>query len=311
DLLDVSRISTGRIELRREPTDLTDVLTSAVETSRPLIAAGNHRLTVQTTAEPVLLHADPVRLAQVFSNLLNNAAKYSEPGGSVTLTARREAEEVVVSVRDTGVGIPAEMLPRIFDLFTQVDRTLEKSQGGLGIGLALVRRLLGLHGGSITAHSEGMNRGSEFIVRLPTLETSPLADAAQQAGAVGRAGECVGHRVLVVDDNRDSCASLAKLLTLLGNEVWQAHDGFEALTTVATHCPEVVVMDIGMPGLNGYEVARRLRSDPVTKNTTLIALTGWGQDDDRRRSREAGFDHHLVKPVDLAAVKAILAGVAR
>jgi PAS domain S-box-containing protein len=307
DLMEVSRITSGKIELQRAPVALSAVLESAIETSRPLIESAGHRLEVDVDAEPALvLDADAMRLAQVFSNLLNNAAKYTEAGGRIMLRARRDGERVVVSVRDTGIGIAPEMLPRVFDLFTQADRPGSRQQGGMGIGLSLVRSLLALHGGSVEAHSEGLGRGSEFVVRLPLGGTVvPAAgEPPRQRGAAALPGAA---RVLVVDDSHDAADSLGALLDLLGADVEVAYDGPSALAVFDTYQPAVTLLDIGMPGMDGLEVARRVRARG--NRTMLVALTGWGQAHDRERSREAGFDHHLVKPVDVGALKALLATV--
>jgi CheY-like chemotaxis protein/two-component sensor histidine kinase len=305
DLLDLSRISQGKIVLRKERVELAAVVGSAVEASRPLIEKWGHELTVTLPPEPVLLEADPVRLAQVLLNLLNNAAKYTNQGGRIGLTAEREGEAVLVRVKDTGIGIPAEMLPRVFEMFTQVEQSQERSQGGLGIGLTLVQRLVQLHGGTVEAHSDGPGKGSEFVVRLPV--AGPARARGPQGAADG--GQVVAPpacRILVVDDNRDAADSLAVLLRMMGHEVHTAHDGLEAVGAVAVLQPDVVLLDIGLPKLNGYEVARRVRQGRA-EGVVLIALTGWGQEEDRRRSREAGFDHHLTKPVELAALQQLLA----
>jgi len=325
DLLDVSRISRGKIDLRLERVELAAIVAQAVETCRPVIDAAQHQLTVRLPARPVFLDADSVRLAQVFGNLLNNACKYSEPGGRIALDAEvvaggqwpavggaREAAgpwpltspQVLVSVKDTGFGIPPEMLPNIFEMFTQVDRSLERTQGGLGIGLTLVQRLVEMHGGAVCAHSAGLGQGSEFVVRLPILgeeQQRPTAPPAQQPTAM------TARRILVVDDNRDSATSLAMLLQLTGNETHIAHDGLEALAAAAKFHPDVVLLDLGMPKLNGYETARRIREQPWGKDMVLVALTGWGQEEDRRKSSEAGFNGHMVKPVDYADLTKLLA----
>ena len=305
DLLDVSRISRGKLDLRLERVELAAVLSSALETSRPLIEAGGHALTVVLPPDPILLDADMTRLAQVFANVLNNAAKYSDPGGRIAVVAELRGDAAVVSVRDTGVGIPPDMIPTIFDLFTQVDRSLEKSQGGLGIGLSLVKRLVEMHGGTVEARSDGQGLGSEFAVRLPVIAGEPTAEPPRPIGA--SEAPSVRRRIAVADDNVDSAESLGQLLELLGNDVRTANDGMAAVALAAEFRPDVILLDIGMPKLNGYEACRRIREQPWGKTAVIIALTGWGQDDDRRLSKEAGFDHHLVKPVDPAELERLLA----
>jgi PAS domain S-box-containing protein len=304
DLMDVSRITRGKITLRKERVELAGVVQQAVETSRPVIEASGHELTIHVSPQPIFVEADVIRLAQVIANLLNNAAKYTERDGQITLVVQRQEREAVVSVRDTGVGIPAHMLPRVFDLFTQVDRSLERSQGGLGIGLTLVKRLVEMHGGSIEAHSDGHGRGSEFVVRLPVVLT--LAEE-QQAEGGAAASSVARRRILVVDDNRDAALSLAMILQMMGNETQTAHDGLEAIDVAAAFRPDVILLDIGMPKLNGYDTCRRIRAQPWGKHVMIVALTGWGQDEDKRRSQEAGFTCHLVKPVEPAALEALLA----
>ncbi len=306
DLLDVSRISHGKIELRREHVELAAVIQQAVESSRPAIDKFRHALTVNLPSAPIYLYADPVRMAQAFGNLLNNATKYSEPGGRIAVTAEQREFEVVISIKDSGLGISPEMLPNIFDMFTQSDDAIERAHGGLGIGLTLVRRLVELHKGSVSARSDGLGCGSEFVVRLPmTLSEPPALAAPPAAPAPARAA--TGRRVLVVDDNRDSAASMAMLMEINGNETRMAHDGLEALEAASAFRPDVVLLDIGLPELNGYEVARRIRQQPWGADVLLIALTGWGQDEDRRKSGEAGFNGHLVKPVDFAVLTKLLA----
>jgi signal transduction histidine kinase/DNA-binding response OmpR family regulator len=302
DLLDVSRITRGKIRLQVGPLAVADVVASAVETSRPLIEDHHHNLTVAMPEEPVFLQGDPARLAQVLSNLLNNAAKYTPDGGHIFLTVEHGEGEVAFRVRDDGAGIPRHMLTRVFDLFTQVDCTLDRSQGGLGIGLTLVKSLVELHGGSVSAISAGPGQGSEFTVRLPVL-TGELQSRPRTAnGEVGPA-----RRILVVDDNMDAAESLALYLQLTGHEVLVTHDGPTALSAVGEFHPEVVLVDIGLPGMDGYEVGRRLRASPGYENVFLVALTGYGREEDRRRSREAGFHHHLVKPVPPADLRGLLA----
>jgi signal transduction histidine kinase/DNA-binding response OmpR family regulator len=295
DLLDVSRITRGKIALQVEPVDVAGVVDRAVEISRPLIDARRHALHVSLPPEPIRAQVDPARVAQVVANLLNNAAKYTEEGGSIWLTVERVDHTLVFRVRDTGIGIPPEMLPKVFDLFTQVDRSLDRSQGGLGIGLTLVHRLVEMHGGSVAAFSPGPNRGSEFVVRLPVVVDGPK----EQAPAGGPAGTrgTPSLRVLVVDDNVDAAESLALLLRMMGQVVRTVHDGVSALGAAESFQPDVVLLDIGLPRMDGYEVARQLRQRGLT-DTLLVAVTGYGQEADLARSREAGFDRHLVKPVD-------------
>jgi CheY-like chemotaxis protein len=305
DLLDLSRISRGKIELRKERVELARVVQQAVETSRPAVEQAGHALAVALPPGSLYVDADVTRLAQVFSNLLNNAAKYTDRGGHIELAVRREGGEAVVSVADDGVGIPAAMLPRVFEMFTQVDRNLERAQGGLGIGLSIVKRLVEMHGGTVEARSGGQGMGSEFVVRLPAV----APEAAAGRWVEGAAGSVSGvrRRILVVDDNRDSAESLAMMLTLMGNDTRTAHDGLEALESAPAFVPDVILMDIGMPRLNGFDTARRIRSEPWGRGGVLVALTGWGQEEDRRKSREAGFDHHLTKPVDPARLEKLLA----
>jgi signal transduction histidine kinase/CheY-like chemotaxis protein len=303
DLMEVSRITRGKIEIRREPVDVAMLIHSAVETSRPVIDAAQTHLEVSVPAETITVFGDPMRLSQVFSNLLNNAAKYTNQRGEIWVTASVQGKYVEVSIRDTGIGIPSDMLPYIFDMFMQVDRSAGRAQGGLGIGLTLVRTLVELHGGAIEVRSEGTGRGSEFIVRLPIAqrEATPAPVAANP-----RVTEVPARRILVVDDNVDAAASLGMLLEVLGAEVRTEHDGPAALATIDSYRPDVVLLDIGMPGMDGFQVAERIRSQPDSKHVLLIALTGWGQEEDRRRTREAGFDHHLVKPADVKTLRNLL-----
>ena len=306
DLLDVSRISRNQLELRKERVDLVAAVEIALETSRPVIEASRHELTVALPSEPVHLDADPLRLAQVFANLLNNAAKYTEQGGRIELSAERCGGEVVVSVTDSGIGIgiAAETLPHVFEIFSQATPALVRAQGGLGVGLSLVKGLVELHGGSTEVRSDGPGRGSTFAVRLPlapetatdeTIHPLPHDEAVPTE-----------FRILIVDDNRDSADSLARLLEVMGNEVGTAYDGEEAVDAARTLRPDVVLLDIGMPKLNGYEVCRRIREQPSGRGMFLIALTGWGREEDRQRTKEAGFDAHMVKPVDAAALMRVL-----
>ena len=309
DLLEISRITRGKIELRPETVDVQAVIRSAVDTSRPLLDAAGHDLEIALPETLLIVHADPVRLSQVVANLLNNSAKYTPGGGKISLAVVEDEGDVVISVRDTGVGIPAEMLPRVFELFTQVDRTRKHSQGGLGIGLALVKSLVEMHRGRVEARSEGLGHGSEFIVRLPLL-TAASGSPGDTALAAGSRGENLPRRrVLIVDDNRDAAESLALLLQLSGYDVRTAHDGLSALQTLDDYTPAVVLLDIGMPGMDGYEVARRVREKPGLQDILLVALTGWGQEEDRRRSNQAGFDRHLVKPVDPEVLHGLLASL--
>jgi two-component system, chemotaxis family, CheB/CheR fusion protein len=295
DLLDLNRITHDRLELRRSEVELSSVIQQAVEVARPLIDAAGQKLTVNLPAEPIYLNADRARLAQVFGNLLNNSCKYTRPQGQISLSAKRVDDEVLVTVRDNGAGIPADKLSSIFDMFMQVDRTAERSQGGLGIGLTLVQRLAEMHGGSVEAKSDGEGKGSEFVVRLPVLEKRAEVSSTETAAPARTSAQ---RRILIVDDNQDSADSLAMLLQLTGNETYMAHDGVEAVEAIEKHRPEVVLLDIGLPKLDGHEVCRRIREQPWGKDIVVIALTGWGQEDDRRKSEEAGFNGHLVKPVD-------------
>ena len=304
DLLDLSRISRGKVELRKERIDLAAVVRNAVETSRPLIEQAGHELTVTIPGEPIVIEADLVRLSQVFSNLLNNAAKYTDNGGRVWLNAERRDGTVVVSVRDNGVGIPAPMLPHVFEMFTQVNRSLERTRGGLGIGLSIVKRLVEMHGGTVEARSDGHGQGSELVVELPILPGAPPQEEAREEGE--RTGETSRRRILVADDNEDSAASLAMMLEIMGHEVRTAADGLTAFEAASAYRPDAILLDIGMPRLNGYETCRLLREQPWGQGILLLALTGWGQDDDKRRSREAGFDHHLVKPIEPAMLQKLL-----
>lgn len=305
DLLDVSRVTQGKVELHRERVDLATALAQAVETSRPLIDSRRHTLTLSLPAASVHLMADLTRLSQIVANLLNNAAKYMEEGGRIWLTAERDAREVVIRVKDEGVGIPREMLTRVFEPFTQLNPSLSRSEGGLGIGLALVRSLAELHGGVVEAHSGGPGRGSEFVVRLSALEEERVPELAPEQRDEG-APRGTGRRILVVDDNHDAAETLGTILEISGHEVWLAHDGFEALSQVERHHPEIVLLDIGLPKIDGYEVARRLRLDPRWQSILLVAVTGYGKEEDRDRGKLAGFDHHLVKPVDLEALRELL-----
>jgi signal transduction histidine kinase/ActR/RegA family two-component response regulator len=307
DLLDMSRITRGKINLCKETVDLARVVSTAVETSLPLIESKGHELTVLLPETPLQVYADATRLAQVVSNLLNNAAKYTEPAGRIGLAVERLDGEARVSVRDTGIGIAPDMLPRVFDLFMQAESSADRAQGGLGVGLSLVRRLVEMHGGRVEAHSAGLGRGTEMVVRLP-VPPGPVAEEAPAAPAVRspQAGAAGAFRILIVDDNEDSAESLAVLMELAGHEVRTAFEGLSALEEARTFRPGVVLLDIGLPNLDGYEVARRLCQEPGRDRMLLLAMTGYSQEEDRRRSREAGFDHHLVKPVDLDKLRGLL-----
>ena len=351
DLLDVSRVSRGRLRLRTERVDLGQVVRHAVEASHPLIEAGRHRLVVEFPPQPIRLDADSTRLAQVFSNLLNNAARYSEPGTTIHISASGEGGEAVVRVTDHGIGIMPSMLPRIFEAFLQIDRSLERSQGGLGIGLTLVKQIVELHGGHVEAHSDGPGKGSVFTVRLPMPNPATAGVGAAEGGPAGAgmagagaesdrsssdgsssgsssdgsaprdprrrdgsgdgtpSGPAPRRRILVADDLEDSAASLAMLLQMQGHEVRTARDGDEAVGVARSFLPEIVLLDIAMPKLNGYEAARRILAENPAKRPVLIALTGWGHEENRMRTREAGFDHHLVKPVEPEALNRLLATV--
>ena len=311
DLLDVSRITQGRLELRKEKLDLALALRMAVETSRPLIESRQHTLHVSAQPETFFVDADATRIAQVFANLLNNSAKYSPPGSSISARIAREGDYALITVADNGVGIPQTMLARVFEMFERVDRDPGSHQEGLGIGLTLVRRLVDLHGGTVIAHSEGLNCGSTFIVKLPLAQTSSLPGEVVEATPAEAPASGNRRKVLVVDDNRDSAMSLALLLELDGHEVRRAYDGLEALEIADDFRPEVTLLDIGMPRLDGYGAARELRQRDWAKDTLLVALTGWGQQEDKRMAREAGFDHHMVKPVDPDALRRLLVGSRR
>jgi PAS domain S-box-containing protein len=296
DLLDISRVTRGTLVLRVQPTDLAAMIDAAVETARPRIDAKRHTLKVETPDGPIQFNADPLRMAQILSNLLMNAAKYTDPEGLIRLSAKCEGEEMIIRVTDTGIGISAESLPRIFEMFTQLSSARDRAEDGLGIGLALTKGLVELHGGKIEASSAGLGRGSEFTVRLPMrVVTEPGRSA---AGAASAAPAPVRRRVLIADDNRDSAETLADLLRMEGHAVTAVHDGPGSLAAFEEFRPDIVLLDIGMPGLDGYEVARRMRASRFSKDTRLIAITGWGQEHDRERAFSAGFDYHLTKPVD-------------
>lgn len=305
DLLDVSRVTTGKINLKREELDLREIVQSAIESCRPLTESLGHQLSTTLPDSPLPLNADRTRISQVLTNLLNNAAKYTPAGGDISLSAERVGNEAVVRIRDSGIGIPSTMLNRVFDMFTQVGSTLDRSQGGLGIGLTLVRRLVEMHRGSVEAESAGPGEGSTFVVRLPLSKKKNVSGESEgtlelQPAIVRR------RRILVVDDNRDAATTTAMMLKLCGAESKMAHDGLEAVEVAAAFQPDVILMDIGMPALNGYQAARRIREQPWSEKTKIIALTGWGQESDRLQSKEAGCDGHLVKPVEMAQLIKIL-----
>jgi PAS domain S-box-containing protein len=305
DLLDLSRISRGKIDLRKEVVDLSVIVKNAIETARPLIEQLGHEFALKLPPEPVWVEADVTRLAQVFANLLNNATKYTEKGGIISLTVTRHDEEVEVMVKDNGIGIPEQMLGRVFEMFTQVDRPSPKYQGGLGIGLSITKRLVEMHDGQVEARSEGPGLGSQFVVRLP-LAALPVADSPASADDEEDVDVSAKQRIVIADDHLDSLSSLAMMLKIGGNDVRTARHGIEAIEVAAAFQPAVILLDIGMPELNGYETCRRIRKEPWGSEIIMIALTGWGQEEDKRKSKEAGFDYHLVKPVDPDVLEKLL-----
>jgi PAS domain S-box-containing protein len=308
DLLDVSRITLGKINLNLVVVDLRQIIAQAVESTQPLLTARNHALSIDVSDQPLPIRGDAARLTQIISNLLNNAAKYTHDGGSIVLGARIVGARVVVRVTDNGVGIPAPMLERVFDLFTQLESTRDRSQDGLGIGLALVKRLVEMHAGDIEARSEGPGRGSEMVVRFPLAveEMVGVTSPTREGGAAVREDEVRPLRILVVDDNVDAAESLSRMLRMQQHEVLVAHDGLTALATAPVMKPDVVLLDIGMPGMNGLEVARRLRELDEGAQALLVAITGFGQTEDRARTAAAGFDHHITKPVDPQVLRGLL-----
>jgi CheY-like chemotaxis protein len=312
DLLDIARITRGKIELKKEPVLLRTIVATAVETSTALIGAHGHQLTVELPDEPLELEADVTRMVQVLSNLLNNAAKYTPAGGRVKLSAWREDGQAVIAVADSGIGIPPDAIGSVFEMFTQVRGSLDRAQGGLGIGLSLVRRLVELHGGRVSAFSGGRGQGSIFTVRLPLRPGTPYAQAPARATPEEQAAAGAGPlRVLVVDDNLDAAESLVALLEVLGHTTAVAHDGMQGLEAAREFVPDLVFLDIGLPGMSGYEVARAIRRTAALREVVLIALTGWGAQSDQQQSHEAGFDQHLTKPVSLEALEQALAAAAR
>ena len=308
DLMEVSRISSGKIELRRELVEVASIVRSAIEASRPLIDDAQQNLLTSIPSGSLILDADPVRMAQVLANLLNNASKYTPSGGRIWLRVLQEGAEVSISVRDDGAGIPVEMLSRVFELFTQVEQGKDRARGGLGIGLTLVKSLVELHGGSVHAFSEGPGAGSEFVVRLPLSSSAPALDVPERETRLEPV--LLRQRLLVVDDNRDAADSIALLLRMLGAEVRVAYGGQEALEALEGFDPIAILLDIGMPGMNGHEVARRVRQLPEHQAVTLIAMTGWGQKGDVAQSQESGFDYHLIKPLDLKTLEKLLLSLA-
>ncbi len=309
DLLDVSRITRGRLEIRRTRADLVEILRGAVDTAQALVQERGQRLHVTLPAEPVWIEADLVRMTQVFLNLFDNASKFTSEGGTIWLSIEREEGRALVRLRDTGTGITQDELPQLFQMFYQIRRSTTEAQGGLGIGLALVRQLVELHGGTVEAVSEGRDLGAEFIVQLPVLVESPAEGSTNGAKEEGPA--IAARRVLVVDDNVDSAESLAMLLRLGGHEIETAYDGVQAVESAERFRPDLVLLDIGLPRMDGYDAAVRIREQASGRDVVLVAVTGWGQEEDRRRSREAGFDAHLTKPVDLAALSRLLAALPR
>jgi CheY-like chemotaxis protein len=314
DLLDVSRITRGKLLLRRSPVDLATVIAAAQEPARPLMEERQHTLLVKLPQEPIRLVADPVRLAQVLANLLINAAKYTDSGGRIELEASRAGGELAIAVRDNGIGIAAEMMPRVFTVFAQASPALERSDGGLGIGLALARGLIELHGGTVSAHSAGIGKGSEFVVRLPLAPMEAEGESVGEAGDTTLPGGAGGPsrsaakplRLVVADDNRDSAATCAALLEASGHEVSVAHSGREAFDLACRLKPDALLLDIGMPELNGYQLAQRIRATAWGRRAMLIAITGWGMEEDKRRALAAGFDEHLTKPFDPSGLEVLL-----
>jgi PAS domain S-box-containing protein len=308
DLLDISRVTRGTLVLKPQPSDLAAMIDAAIETARPTIEAKHHKLSVEIPAEPVRCNADPLRMAQVLSNLLTNAAKYTDPAGQIRLIAARAPHEVIIRVLDNGIGVAPEALPRLFEMFTQIPSARDRSDGGLGIGLALTKALVELHGGSIEAHSGGLGCGSEFVVRLPCDEIVPVRSEPSTAAKQTQASP--KRRVLVADDNRDAAETLAALLRIEGHEVLTVHDGPSVLSVLGSFNPDIALLDIGMPGLTGYDLARQIRSEyQASHPLRLVAITGWGQESDKAQAWASGFDAHLTKPVDLSRLLQLLAAL--
>ncbi|RYZ98796.1 MAG: response regulator [Moraxellaceae bacterium] len=304
DLLDVSRISSGKIQLKKEVTQLDQIILSALEVSRLVIDANNHDLVIINDGKNIQLDADPVRLSQVITNLLNNAAKYTPKGGRIELLTEQQGDEAIIQVKDTGVGITPDMTSEIFELFTQAGKTLDRAEGGLGIGLAISKQLVEMHNGTIKAESEGSGKGALFTIRLPVLAQQKEVNT--QVAQTNSLGSTQAHRVLVVDDNVDAADMLTMLLQFLGHEVKTVYNGYDALTLASDYQPELVLLDIGLPGINGYEVAQEFRSNQSLKKPILIALTGWGTADDKQRAQNAGFDYHFTKPIEIAKIEQLL-----
>jgi CheY-like chemotaxis protein len=308
DLLDVSRISRGKINLRRDVVELGSVISEATEAARESCESGGVELSVEAAVEPILLNGDAARLTQAIGNLLNNSCKFTDEGGRIELSVERESDAAVIRVRDTGIGMSPDQIPYIFDMFVQADTSLERTGSGLGIGLKLVKNLVEMHGGTVEATSAGLGKGSEFVVRLPAINDFQELPHSAEVTPASKAS-APGRRILVVDDNLDSAESMSLLLEISGHDVRTVYDGVAAVETASSFLPEIVLLDIGLPKLNGYEAARKIRSEDWGKNMYLMALTGWGQDKDRERSKEAGFDCHLVKPIDPVELMKRLADV--
>lgn len=310
DLMDVSRISQGKIQLRKQAVGVDTVLQGALESLKPLMESLDQRITFATSDSTLCVEGDVARLTQVFGNLLHNAAKYTGRGGTIWIGAQRRGKEAIVSIRDNGPGIPRHMLAEIFDMFQQVDATLDRSHGGLGIGLTLVKRIVEAHGGSVEAHSDGPGAGTEFVVTLPAVATKAGGDAtAGRRQRIHQLSNLTRHRILVVDDVEASATTMAMLLRAIGQDVEVRNSGLAALDWLATNKADVVFLDISMPGMDGYEVARRIRARPEAAGLILVALTGYGQDEDRRMAFDAGFNHHVVKPVSIDALEQLLEGM--